>query len=122
MLRPERCRESVGGGTHNGDGLWTPVVVATLNQGDKVLPQGNQSSQGVGHVVAPKLEAQTSAGSWGARVTEDVMHPACKGLDGVVGGAGAVLVDALVFECGESRVVLGLSRVMGCEPQWWWQQ
>ena len=36
------------------DELWTQLVVATVNQGDKVgVPQGSQSSQGVGHVVVP---------------------------------------------------------------------
>ena len=61
MLSPESWGESLGGGTLKTDGLWTPVlVVATVNQGDKVVVlQGNQSSQGVGHVVVPKLEAQT---------------------------------------------------------------
>ena len=59
MGSPESWRESLGGGTLRVMGLWT-VVVATVNQGDKVVVlQGNQSSQGGGHVVVPKLEAQT---------------------------------------------------------------
>ena len=40
------------------DGAVDPVV-EKVNQGAKVVPQGNQSSQGVGHVVIPKLEAQS---------------------------------------------------------------
>ena len=60
MVSPENWRVSVGGGTLKSDRLCTPVVVATVNQeGDKVVPQGNQSSEGVGHVVVPKLEAPT---------------------------------------------------------------
>ena len=56
MLSPESLRESIGGGTLRMMGLWTPVVV---KRGDKVVPHGNQSRQGVGHVVVPELEAQT---------------------------------------------------------------
>ena len=32
MLSPEGCRESLGGWSLNSDGLWTPLVVATVNQ------------------------------------------------------------------------------------------
>ena len=32
MLSPESWSESLGVGTLKSDGLWTPVVVATVNQ------------------------------------------------------------------------------------------
>ena len=48
-------------------GLWTPVVVATVNQGDKEVPQGNQSSQGVGHVADNVVGVEVPCGVQGVR-------------------------------------------------------
>ena len=53
-VEPRELERVLWWGDSRSDELWTQLVVATVNQGDKVVvPQGNQGSQGVGHVVVP---------------------------------------------------------------------